>query len=197
MSTALDSFKGQNHYMSKTLINFLDKSLIASAFVIFVKFSSMFLLSKFIGIDWKLNEINGIFHPVSSVSDVQPMIELSSYSDLIVVLSMLFMLGFQVIRAFNFHNTHISPDKLLSLSRRNLLFLIKDSYTIYHSSAVWIYFSFVVNLVVLLNVFTGITYYWVGILSVMGTLLMVALIIKDISIEIENIRKHPSKYKWY
>lgn len=182
--------------MSKALINFLDKSLLASAFVIFVKFVSMFLLSRIIGIDWTLNEINGVFHPVSTVSDQQSLMELSSYSDLLVVLSMLFLLGIQVIRAYSFHTTHISPDRLLSLSKRNLLFLVKDTYEIYHTSAVWIYFSILVNIVVLMNIFTGITFEWVGFLSVIGTFLMGALIVKDIGMEIENIRKHPSQYKW-
>lgn len=183
--------------MSKSLIKIVDASLLPASLMILSKALGIFLLAKILNLPISLSQYSDNLFSIGGESLTPEDIRfITSYSDLIMYTALALVFSFNIVRAIYLHNSHIKPTLVTKLADNNLLNLIKDSYEIYHSATAWLGFTALANAVILVNVLSGATYLWVGIITVLITTLLAVLLLHDVHREIENIKKHPGQYNW-
>ncbi len=183
--------------MSKSFIKIVDASILPASLMILSKAIGIFVLTKILDIPISLTQYSDNLFSIGgqslSLTDVK---FITSYSDLIMYTVLAIIFSLNIFRAIYLHNSHIKPTLVTKLADNNLLNLIKDSYEIYHSATAWLGFTVLANAVILVNVINGVTYLWVGILTVIISALLTVLLLQDVHKEIENIKKHPGQYNW-
>jgi len=182
--------------MSKSLVKILDYSIFPAAVTILSKFIGILLATQLFGIAWSIRDYGSSTFAVTTVLKTEDVITVTAYSDLLMYIVTALFFSIAVIRAIFFHNTHTSEMVILSLSKLNLLNLIKDSYTVYGMTAGWWIFMVLSNLLIWLNIFAGKSIEWIGIVTTLSSLVLSLVLFLDVYREISQIRRHPSKYEW-
>jgi len=182
--------------MSKSLIKLLDNSIIPASVMIASKFVGILLSIKILNIPWSIKDYTNSILTVTTFLRKEDISTVTSYSDLAMYFALASLLTFNIVKAVYLHNTHLRPNLILQLARRNLLSLITGSYEIYHSCTVWITFTWIANILILINVLTERTYIWIGLICTISTLVLTWVLAQDVYREIDNIRKHPGEYSW-
>lgn len=182
--------------MSKSLISLVDNSLLPAATMIVGKFLGVVFLVEIFNITWSVKEYSSSIFAYTSTLHKEDLLFVTSYSDLVMYIFLAITFTWIVIRAVYFHNTHVKPELASKLVNKNMLDLVRNSYDIYHQAASWLFFTAITNAVILVNVFTGKTYIWIGIITTLYTILLTVLLLQDVYREIENIKKHPGQYTW-
>lgn len=180
--------------MSKSFIKLLDNALLPASLMLVSKFIGVFLTIKVFNLDWVVNQTPNNFLSFQTVLSSQDVILVTSYSDLIMFGVLALGFSFNLIRAIFFHNSHINSDLINRLASKNLLSLIANSYEIYHSATVWLFFMWAAALMVLSSALTNSIYSWVGLLVLGLSILLTIVFFQDVYKEVENARKHPGKY---
>lgn len=160
------------------------------------KFLGVVFIVEMFNISWTVKEYSSSILGYSSTLSQDDLEFVTSYSDLVMYLFLAVTFTWIVIRAIYFHNTHVKPELAASLANKNMLDLVRNSYDIYHSAASWLFFTAISNALILVNVFAGKTFVWIGIVTTMYTILLTVLLLQDVYREIENIKKHPGQYTW-
>ncbi len=119
-----------------------------------------------------------------------------SYSDLIMYGFVATVFTLSVVKAVYLHSSHVKPVLVARLANKNLLALIQNSYEIYHSAFISLVFCWIGNIILLVNVFKGNTYIWIGIFCTITTIALTSILVQDVYKEIENIKRSPGKYQW-
>jgi len=182
--------------MSKSLVKILDYSVFPAAVTILSKFIGILLVTQFFGIAWSFRDYTGSIFAVTTVLNVDDIAIVTGYSDLFMYIIAALFFSIAVFRAIFFHNTHTSEMVILSLSKLNLLNLIKDSYTVYGMTAGWWIFMVLSNFLIWVNIAMGKSFEWIGIVATLSSLVLSLVLFLDVYREISLIRKHPSKYEW-
>lgn len=182
--------------MSNSLVKLLDNSIIPAAVMVLSKLLGIILVSNFFGIAWSLREYANSMFATSTVLNPDDVIIVTSYSDLFMYIVLATFFSLAVFRSIFFHNTHVTEMVVLSLSKFNMLNLIKDSATVYSKAGGWWIFMVFTNLLIWLNYFSDRTYLWVAIVTTLATVVLSTILLIDIYREISLIKKHPSKYNW-
>jgi len=182
--------------MSKSLVKLVDLSLLPAAIMIIGKFIGIIITIQLFNLPWSIKEYtNDIFSLTTSVNptDLQTV---TSYSDLIMFSIIALFFTFTIIRAVYLHSTHVKPTLVTQLADKNLLNLIQSSYEIYHSSAVWLLFSWIATILIGINTLAGKTYSWIGIAALVTSILLTVILLGDVYREIEHIKHNPGEYNW-
>jgi hypothetical protein len=147
--------------VKKTLLSLIKYSVLPALLLFVGKLAGILIVSNLfnIKVQFSLNDYNIFFFKI--VVDAQSFILLSSYSDIIMYLIMILGMTFILFQALIFHDSHISNETLFKLAKFNLLNLVRSSYELYHSGAIWILFMWMATLLVSLNTIKGTTYVWV------------------------------------
>ncbi len=182
--------------MSKSLIKLIDYSLLPALLMVFGKFFGIFAISRIIGIEVNVREYTDSLLAVSPMVTEEELLIITSYSDLIMYAVVAGLFSIVVIRAVFFHDTHTKPTLVAKLANSNMLKLIQNSYEIYHSASIHLVFVWVATAIVIFNAVAGNTYAWIGILSVIGSIILTAILLLDVYKEIENIKNKPGSYNW-
>lgn len=183
--------------MSKSLVRILDYSIFPASVLILAKFLGVILVARYFNIAWSLRDYTGSVFAVSTVLKAEDVILVTSYSDLFMYVVAALFFSIAVFRTIFLHNTHANEMVILSLSKLNLLNLIKDSYTVYGMTAGWWIFMVLSNALIWINISLDKTYSWIGVLTTLSSFLLSFVLFLDVYREISLIRKHPSKYKWH
>jgi len=182
--------------MSKSLIKLLDNSIVPASTMVVAKFLGLVLAIRLFNIPWTIKDYTNSLFNLTTIIKKEDIAVVTSYSDLIMFLAVALFLALNVVRAIYLHNTHLKPEIILKLRNRNLLNLVTGSYEIYHSTLMWWVFSWIANILVLVDMFTERTYLWIALVCTITSLVLTFLLAQDIYKEIENIRRHPANYKW-
>jgi len=183
--------------MTTSLIKLIDGSLLPGAFLILGKFFGIALTIQIFNLPVILKDyIDQIFSPKGYYLEESGVLVLSSYSDLFMYIFVAIGLSFAIIRVSFFSTAKVQPFLVAKLSRFNLLGLIKSTYETYQNAAIWLFFTWVCNIIILINTINQTTFVWVGISVTLASITFTTIILQDVYKEIENIRKHPGKYKW-
>ncbi len=182
--------------MSKSLVTLLDNALFPAGIMILSKFLGVVLTIRVLNIPWTLKEYTNSLFSVGAALRAEDIATVTSYSDLVMYMSLAIFFSFSIIQAIYLHNSHVKPTLVLKLSNRNLLNLIKDSYEIYHSSVIWLIFTWIANVLIIVNTVIGRTYPWIAIACTISSVVLTTLILQDVHREIDNIKKHPGQYTW-
>ncbi len=180
--------------MSKSFIKLLDNALLPASLMLVSKFVGIFFIIRFFNLDWVVQQTPNNFLSFQTVLSAQNVVLVTSYSDLIMFCAIALGFTINLLKAIFLHNSHISPQMLNRLANRNLLSLIKNSYEIYHSASVWLFFLWVAVAIVITNTLNNAIYSWVGLATLLVSILLTIVFFQDVYKEIENARLHPGKY---
>jgi len=180
--------------MSKSLIKLLDNALLPSALMVVSKFVGIFLIIRLFGLEWSIQETPNNIFSFQTVLSSQDVVLVTSYSDLIMFSILAIGFSVNILKAIFLHNSHISSELLNRLASVNLLTLIKNSYEIYHSASVWLIFMWIAALISLSNALSGSTFGWVGITTLIVSILLTVIFFQDVYKEVEYAKEHPGKY---
>lgn len=182
--------------MSNTLVKIIDNSIFPAALMVFAKFIGVIAVITLFNLPFTVTEyLDGLINPALYLSETNVQL-ITSYSDLFMYGALAIVMSFNIIRAIFFHSTHIAPKFLIKLASNNLLGIIKSSYEIYTSSSVWLFFLWVNNILIVMNFLTGAVYLWVALAVTISSIVLTALLLNDVYREIEDVKKHPSKYNF-
>jgi hypothetical protein len=182
--------------MSQSLIKLVDNALLPAALMVLGKFLGIVLAIQFFGISWSVKDYANSIFEVGALVRQEDIATVTSYSDLLMYALLAIFFSWNIFRAIYFHNTHVKPTLVVKLANHNLLSLVKDSYQIYHSAAVWLLFTWISNVLIIINAFMGKTYTWIAVAATLFSILLTALLLQDVQREIENIKQHPGQYEW-
>ncbi|MBW7953446.1 MAG: hypothetical protein QY330_01255 [Candidatus Dojkabacteria bacterium] len=175
--------------MTPTLVKLIDYSLLPFALLVFGKVVGLYLTASVFGIELGLISVPEALLTFRTVADQADLQVLSSYSDLFMFVLVATGFSYVLIAALKFHDTHIDIKTVNILARYNLLMLIKTSYELYHSAAVWVIFIWIATLVVFINFLAGTTYGFILIGCFLFSLLTSVAMLRDLFLEIELSRK--------
>jgi hypothetical protein len=168
--------------VSRTLLRLLKEAVAPALLIVGAKVLSALALVYWFGLGWRLD--SGFYLPRLAMENLELLRFVNSYSNLF--LYGVVLLGFSAVlaHAYHFHDTHVSPAFVLRLMSWNLSKLLTTSEEIYHRGLVWVSYLWLVTLLVLLQVFVGTAYWWVGLFVTAFTLLVSWLFIADVEREL-------------
>lgn len=179
--------------MSKSLIKLLDSAIIPALVMVCSKVIGLWIVNQIFNLSFGLipnpNNLIGISVSYSSQEDLMVS---SSYSNLFMYGCLFLSFSFVLVQATFFHDSHITPFTLSKLAANNLLDLIKDSFNLYHEASIWLIFIWSASIIILINSILGSTYSWIAVLSVVGSLIVTVVLVRDVG---KEIRVAKSKLK--
>lgn len=171
--------------MSKTIISLVDSAIIPAATMICGKVLGLFIVNIIFGLEWAIEtDSDNLFSIRIVYNNIDDQIIAASYSNLIMYLFVAFGFSYVLISALYLHNSHVSPRMLANLATRNLLNLIKDSFTIYTQATVWLIFLWIAFVTILLNTFLGKSYAWVSVVTFCMSAALTVVLLRDVGQEI-------------
>lgn len=175
--------------MVNSLIKLLDIALFPAALMTVAKFFGIWLVTTIYKLPWGVQQAATeiILRPAVNSSDL---ITISTYSDLVMFLIMSLGMLWVLIQATYFHDTHISPQMLVKLTNNDLFGLIKSSYEIYHRAAIWTLFAWLAGVTIWVNVFSGKTELWVGVIALVANVVYTIFLLQDVYREINLSRRN-------
>ena len=171
---------------SKILIRLIDQSITPAILLIASRIVSIILISKYRGIPFNFDFTGFTF---GSVADY---IYLNSYSTLAMICALVIGLSYILVKAYVFHDTHITPRATTNVFAFRMANLIQSSYDLYTQGSIWISFLFFMCLTSGFMAFLGLMYFGIFYVSLGILLIMLVLFILDI----ENEIKVSSKPSW-
>ena len=176
--------------MSSSLIKLIESSIFPAALLVVGKVIGLYLVIRLNGLEWQVNFVNNTIFSVFPVVFGKDLLIVSSYSDLIMLILVLSGFVFMVVRALYFHNTHIDPRTVVKLANLNFMGLIKGSFKIYTGASIWFIFSFLAEILTIVNMVMGKTYMWVAIFGAVVIIILTVVLIRDIEVEVRRHRKN-------
>lgn len=175
--------------MSKSLLKVLDLSLFPAALMVVGKFIGLIVVTRIFDIPFTLAQLSQGLISARPEVPAEFVTTASTYSDLIMYVILAIGVVVVVVQATQFHDKHISPKLLLKLSNHNLMSLIKGSYEIYHSAAVWTLFIWVATVIVWINVLAGKTALWMGVVAITSSIIFCIALLQDVYSEIMHSKE--------
>lgn len=180
--------------MSKSLIKLLDNALLPAALMVVGKFTGILITMQIFGINFVIKETPNNVFAFQTLLSSQDALLVTSYSDLIMFSILAIGFSICIVRAVFFHNSHVSLSLLTRLAHRNLLNMIQNSYEIYHTASIWLFFLWISCIMVASNALSHLIYNWVGIAVFVAAILLSIVFFQDVYREVEYLRQHPAKY---
>lgn len=182
--------------MSKSLVKLVDNSLLPAAIMIIGKFAGIILVIKLFNLPWSIKEYTNNIFSFSTVINAEDVTTVTSYSDLVMYFLIALFFTITIIRAVYLHSSHIKPTLVTRLANKNLLNVIQNSYEIYHSAVIWLLFTWISNVLILVNVAAGKTFGWIGLAATLTSIMLTVILLQDVYREVENIKHNPGQYEW-
>lgn len=180
--------------MSSSISKLIEYSVLPAVALVLGKLLGVHISASIFGIT--IQEYTVSLFGSTPIVEHQDLFVLTSYSDLFMYISVASVFTFVLIRSIFFHDSHVKPVLASILARNNLIFLIQNSYNIYHSAFISLVFTLISNFLILFNVISGQTFVWVFLLTSGYTLLLAFGLIFDAYQEVRSIKQKPGKYEW-
>lgn len=180
--------------MSQFFIKLLDNSLFPASVMILGKLIGVLGTLYFFNIPFTIRDYFSQVYSSRFIVQSDYISVVTSYSDIVMYFILALVFSIFLVRAIFFHDTHLKPSVITKLANSNLLSLVKSSYEIYQSAIVWLIFLWISNFLIIVNVFSGNTYLWIGVVCTIFSLFFTTLLFQDVYREIENIKRKPGGY---
>jgi hypothetical protein len=171
--------------MSNSLVKLVDYALLPAIILLLGKIAGVYLTVIIFDINI------GFIQQPSSLLSLTPVVSnefvqlVSSYSDLFMFVLIGVGFSYVLASALYFHDTHIKTSTINVLAKYNLLSLIKSSYHLYHAGIIWLAFTWIADLVVLVDVLLNKTYAWIFIITTLFTLSLSVILFRDLFRELD------------
>ena len=159
--------------------------MLPAIILIMGKVLGVYLIIFIFGIDFGFASSSDVIFSLTPVVAGEYLQLVSSYSDLIMFILVASGFTYVLSSALYFHDSHIKVSTINMLAKYNLLFLIRSSYQLYHSGIIWLAFTWICDLVVLINVSLGKTYSWILFVTTIFTLALTVILFRDLFKELE------------
>ena len=165
---------------AKTLVKLIDYAIFPAVLIAFAKIGSAIFFSRYFDFAYKSDGVRIVFE------SAEAFIAVNSYSSLVMFFSVLAGLGWVIVKAHLFHDTHISPSFSAKLFSMNLQDLIHTTETIYSQAFIWLSFAWLTTIVFGVYSYFGLSYIWIFFVSLAFSIIATALLIIDIEREIKS-----------
>jgi hypothetical protein len=173
---------------SRILIKLVDEAIFPAILLLATRIISMFLVSKYLGINFELKGSGILF------ASPQDYIKVNSYSALFMVLAVVLGLVFIILKSFVFHDSHISPGFSAKLYALKVPSLIQTSFDIYSQGTIWLSYLYLLLAVSAVMTLFGMLYSWILFLALIATVLATALFIMDVEHEVKIVKNKEVEY---
>ena len=163
---------------SKILVKLIDESIVPAVLLLATRIISVVLISDYFNVNYSISGSGFSF------VNTEDYIIVNTYSIFFMVILLSLGLFYNLIKAYSFHNTHISPEATSKLFSLKLSSFIQSSFDLYSQGSVWLSYSYLLLLVTGLMALFGLLYPWVFFVSLVLTLLSSILLIIDVEHEI-------------
>lgn len=180
--------------MSSSISKLIEYSIIPAISLVLGKLLGISLSASLFNIT--IQEYSTSYFGITPLVSNQDLAVLTSYSDLFMYSFVAGIFTIILLRSIFLHDTHMKPKVASVLAKNNLIFLMQNSYNIYHSAFIALIFTLIANFLILFNVVSGQTFLWVFLVTAIYTALLIFGLAYDAYQEIRNIRQKPGKYEW-
>ena len=168
---------------SKVLLKLVDQA-IAPALVLFAsRVISLFVFASIFDAQFTVDSLGMVF------TNPADYIKVNSYSLLSMVVIFIIALLHNLLKAYYFHNTHITPSLTAKLFTMKLSSLIHSSMDLYSEGVIWLSYAYLLTGVSALMSIYNLAYDWVFYVSLVFTLLATVLFVLDIEKELVESKK--------
>ena len=182
--------------MSKLLRKILRAAVFPAALMIVSKLAGLSLANRFFDLGWTLEtNVGSLFSVRISYPDVQSVIISNTYSNLVMLITMLLGTGIAIFQGYFLHDSHQNPRVLVKLTNIDFLIWLTDSEKLFPVLAVWIGFMWISTLVVIAQTIQSVSDPWVATLALIATTLFTWLAINDFERELDTIIPENGKLK--
>lgn len=126
---------------SKLLVKLIDQAILPAIVLLATRIISISLLSLYFEIPFELTSKGFVFE------DKSQYIQINSFSLLIMTAVMALGLLFFLIKAYVFHETHITPKLTATIFSLRMQGLVQSSLDLYTKGAIWISYSYLMVMV--------------------------------------------------
>lgn len=180
--------------MNKSLITVLDDVILPASLTIVAKFIGVILVIALFDVEWSVNEYTNDLFAFGSTRSREDIEIITSYSDLFMYFTLALLFSLNVFKVVFMKTKKIDSNGVKKLIERNVFDLLRGSYEIYRFATIWLWFTILANILIIVNVAQGNTYTWIGIVTSITTLLLAFILLQDVYQEIRSIKKSPAKY---
>lgn len=165
--------------ISRTLVRLIDQAITPAILLLCARIISVILISYLGQIKFVLSSHGFYF------DNAQDYIYINSYSTLAMVVVLAAGLLYVLLKAFIFHDTHISPGLTAKLFHYRLTTLIQNSFELYSQGVIWLIYLYLVSVVTLILSLFGLIYAWIFYVALIMSVISSVVLIIDIENEID------------
>jgi hypothetical protein len=165
--------------ISRTLVRLIDQAITPAILLLCARITSVILISY-------LSEIKLVFSSRGFYfGNAQDYLYVNSYSTLAMIVVLAAGLLYVLLKAFIFHDTHISPGLTAKLFHYRLTTLIQSSFELYSQGVIWLIYLYLIAVVTLILSLFGLIYQWIFYVSLVMSVISSVVLIIDIENEID------------
>lgn len=166
---------------SKILIKLIDQAIVPALLLLATRIVSVVLVSRYFGIDYNIAESGFVF---SSANDY---VLINTYSTFFMLAVLTIGLLYILLKAYIFHETHITPKVAAKLFSLRLSSFIQASFDLYSQGAIWLSYTFFLTLISGILGMFGLIQSWVFftglVLNIISTVLFVFDVVKEMELK--------------
>jgi hypothetical protein len=163
---------------SKILIKLIDQAILPALVIFASRILSLFLFAGLFDITLTVDRSGIVFQ------SPRDYVLINSYSIMFMSAVLCIAILHNLIKAYYFHDTHITPKLTARLFSMKLSSFIQSSMQLYSEGVIWLSYSFLLTLVAGLMAFFGLCFYWVFFASLLLTVVSTVLFLLDIEKEL-------------
>jgi hypothetical protein len=169
--------------ISRTLVRLIDQAIAPAILLLCTRIISVILISYLGEINFVLSNKGFYFN------SPEEYLYINSYSTLAMIVVLAVGLLYILLKAFIFHDTHVSPGLTAKLFHFRLTTLIQNSFELYSQGAIWLVYLYLISVVSLILSLFGLIYIWIFYVSLVLSVISTVVLIFDIENEIE-LKRH-------
>ncbi len=173
--------------ISRTLIRLIDQAVVPAILLLSARVISVVMISYLGGIQFAVDATGFVF------SSHEDYLYVNSYSTIAMVVVLALGLLYILLKAFLFHDTHISPGLSAKLFHYRLSVLIQSSFELYSQGVIWLAYLYLISAVTVILVLSNLIYPWVLWISLALSFISTGVLVFDIENEIE-LKKAEGEY---
>lgn len=169
---------------SRILTKLIDEAIVPAVLLI---------AAKLIGVVFAVKYFDINISPGSSFLNLyftsqNDFIKVNSYSALFMCLVVGFGAFVFLVKSRYFHDTHVSPTSAARLFHFGVGKFIQTSFDIYSEGTVWLSYSFLMTALLLSELYFGMIYSWVFLISLTVAVFLLLILISDVEREVKVAR---------
>ena len=163
---------------SKILIKLIDQAILPALVIFVSRILSLFLFASWFDISLTVSRAGIVFN------SPRDYVLVNSYSLMFMSGVLCIAILHNLIKAYFFHDTHITPKLTAKLFSMKLSSFIQSSMQLYSEGVIWLLYSLLLTIIAGIMAFFGLCLYWVFFASLLLTIVSGFLLLLDVEKEL-------------